>query len=324
LYYKTLQTNNIQVVNAFKISEYRYLFTFPLIPYSEGLFYYIAAQDITPVPNFMTYPLGGAGVNPPGTISPPKFMFVRNTATVDSFYVSSDVPKPILTNAETTFVSVLSNPAGRMILDVNCAIDIEHTYDADLSVSLISPSGTEIVLVAGTGGDGDNFTNTYFDDEAPVSIDSSSAQAPYTGVFKPIERLWLFDGENSSGIWKLKVVDNGPGDGGTLLNWSMVLKYSTGPDYVIIPGEFSLVKNYPNPFNPKTRIVFNVPRLANVKIVIYDAVGREVKTVLNELRPPRLEDYVDFDARGFASGVYFVSLIAEGDFIESRKIVLLK
>ncbi|MCI0450228.1 MAG: S8 family serine peptidase, partial [Chlorobi bacterium] len=203
LYYRTLQTNNLQVIIGSKISQYRFRFTFPLIPYSEGLFYYIAAQDVTPVPNFMTYPLGGAGVNPPGTIPPPKLMFVRNTSTVDSFYLSSDVPKPIIANSETTFVSVLNNPVSRMILDVNCAIDIQHTYDADLNVSLTSPSGTEIVLVAGTGGDGDNFTNTYFDDEAALSIDSSSAQAPYTGVFKPIERLWLLDGENSSGIWKL-------------------------------------------------------------------------------------------------------------------------
>ena len=324
LYFKTLQTNNIQVINGFKISEYRYQFTFPLIPFSEGLYYYIAAQDITPVPNFVTYPVGGAGVNPPGTIPPPKLMFVRNTSTIDSIFISADVPKPIIANSETTFVSVLNNPVSKTILDVNCVIDIQHTYDADLSVSLISPFGTEIVLVAGTGGDGDNFTNTYFDDEASVSIDSSSAQAPFTGIFKPIERLWLLDGENSSGVWKLKVVDNGFGDGGALLNWSLIIKYSTGPDYVIIPGEFSLVKNYPNPFNPKTRIVFNVPRLANVKIVIYDVIGREVKTILNEVRPPRLEDYVDFDATGFASGVYFYSLIAEDDFVESKKMVLLK
>ncbi|HWA07093.1 MAG TPA: T9SS type A sorting domain-containing protein, partial [Ignavibacteria bacterium] len=79
-----------------------------------------------------------------------------------------------------------------------------------------------------------------------------------------------------------------------------------------------------NPFNPRTRIIFNVPRTANVKITVYDAAGREVKTVLNEQRTAALEDYVDFDASNFASGIYFYSMQADGEFIESKKMVLVK
>ncbi len=63
---------------------------------------------------------------------------------------------------------------------------------------------------------------------------------------------------------------------------------------------------------------------AVVKITIYDAAGREVKTVLNERRSPALEDFVDFDASDLASGVYFYSMIADGEFIESRRMVLIK
>lgn len=324
LYYKTLQNSSIQVVNGVKLSEFRYGFTFPSIPISEGLYYYIAAQDQVPVPNFITYPVGGAGTNPPGNIAPSKFMFVRNTGTYDTVMVSTNVPIPITSGSETTFVSIYNNPVSKTILDVNCSIDVEHTYDADLTLSLISPSGTEIVLTGGVGVDANNFTNTTFDDEAAVAIDSSLAAAPYTGSFKPLEKLWLFDGENSFGEWKLKVVDNGYADGGALLNWSLNFKYSNGSDNVNIPGSFSLVKNYPNPFNPVTRIVFNVPKQARIKITIYDVSGKEVKILVNEVRQARLEDFVDFDAGSLASGVYFYSLIADGEFIEAKRMAFVK
>ena len=65
-------------------------------------------------------------------------------------------------------------------------------------------------------------------------------------------------------------------------------------------------------------------RFADIKITIYDAAGREVKTILNEKRAPALEDYVDFDATGFSSGVYFYTMQADGEFIESKKMILVK
>ncbi len=324
LYYKTLQSNQIQVINGSLVSSSRYRFIFPTIAYSEGLYYYIAAQDVVPVPNYVTYPIGGSGVNPPGNVQPGKFMFVRNTNKYDSSFASSDVPIRITAERETSFVSIFNNPVNKTILDVNVLLNVQHTFDADLSFSLISPSGTEIILAGGVGVDGDNFTDTYFDDEADIAIDSSAAVPPFTGRFKPIDKLWLFDGENSLGEWKLRVTDNGFQDGGILLGWSVIFKYSTEGNNVNLPGSFSLVKNFPNPFNPKTRIVFNVPRTAKVKITVYDVSGREVKTILNEQRTPALEDYVDFDASNFATGVYFYSMQADGEFIESKKMVLVK
>lgn len=324
MYFRTIQSPQIQVAYGSGVGNNRYRFTFPLVPYSEGMYYYLAAQDMIEIPNFVTYPVGGAGINPPGTKPPPKFMFVRNTDKYDTTLISTNIPIPITSERETSFVSILNNPVNKTILDINVLINVQHTFDADLTLALISPSGTELVLTGGVGLDGDNYTDTYFDDEADIAIDSSAAVPPFTGRFKPIDKLWLFDGESSGGVWKLKVIDNGFQDGGALLGWSVVFKYSTGSDYVNIPGSFSLVKNYPNPFNPKTRILFNVPVSAVVKITIYDAAGREVKTVLNERRSPALEDFVDFDASDLASGVYFYSMAADGEFIESRKMILLK
>jgi hypothetical protein len=91
---------------------------------------------------------------------------------------------------------------------------------------------------------------------------------------------------------------------------------------VAIPGSFALQQNYPNPFNPKTVVGSQLPVVSNVRIVIYDLLGREVAVVVNERRPAGF--YEDsFDARGLASGVYVYRMTA-GSFVQSRKMVLAK
>ncbi len=97
------------------------------------------------------------------------------------------------------------------------------------------------------------------------------------------------------------------------------------------PEEFKLYENYPNPFNPVTKIKFQIPLLGGVtgeagrgvftKIIIYDLLGREVTTLVNEqLKPGGYS--VDWDGSGFASGVYFYSLVTDG-FTETKRMVLI-
>ncbi len=94
-----------------------------------------------------------------------------------------------------------------------------------------------------------------------------------------------------------------------------------------IPNSFSLSQNYPNPFNPQTKIKFAIPsnlkgQTSNVKLIIYDLLGREVATLVNEeLKPGTYE--ADWDGSNFSSGVYFYKIIS-GDFTETKKMVLMK
>jgi hypothetical protein len=93
-----------------------------------------------------------------------------------------------------------------------------------------------------------------------------------------------------------------------------------------IPVSFNLYQNYPNPFNPVTKIKFDVPKTSFTKIIIYDILGREVTTLVNEeLKPGSYE--VDWSAEGgaseFSSGVYFYKITA-GDYSETKKMVLMK
>ena len=89
-----------------------------------------------------------------------------------------------------------------------------------------------------------------------------------------------------------------------------------------VPESYSLRQNYPNPFNPTTKIQFQVASFKFIKLIVFDAIGREVETLVNEsLKPGTYE--VDWNASNYPSGVYFYRLTTEG-FIETKSMVLIK
>ena len=89
-----------------------------------------------------------------------------------------------------------------------------------------------------------------------------------------------------------------------------------------IPTVFNVYQNYPNPFNPKTLINFDIPKTADVKISIYDLLGREVAVVFNRNLEPGKYSY-DFAAENYASGVYFYRITA-GEFSDIKKMLIVK
>jgi hypothetical protein len=89
-----------------------------------------------------------------------------------------------------------------------------------------------------------------------------------------------------------------------------------------VPSEFSLGQNFPNPFNPVTTILFDLPSAAWVRLSVYDILGRTVAELLNE-ETEAGSHLVRFNAEGLASGTYLYRLEA-GEFVETRKLVLLR
>ena len=89
-----------------------------------------------------------------------------------------------------------------------------------------------------------------------------------------------------------------------------------------IPETFILEQNYPNPFNPSTRISYQLPVSGNVTLKVYDLLGREVATLVNEEKPAGSYE-VSFDASQLSSGVYLYRL-SSGSFIETKKMILMK
>jgi hypothetical protein len=89
-----------------------------------------------------------------------------------------------------------------------------------------------------------------------------------------------------------------------------------------VPGRYTLYQSYPNPFNPAALIKFDIPRTSAVKLIVFDLLGREVATLVNdELKAGKYK--IDWNASSFASGVYLYKLTA-GDFTETKKMILLK
>lgn len=93
-------------------------------------------------------------------------------------------------------------------------------------------------------------------------------------------------------------------------------------DKIQIPSDFVLSQNYPNPFNPSTKIGYNLSTNSFVTLKVYDILGREIETLVNEEKS--IGNYeVEFNASNLPSGTYFYR-IAAGDFIETKKMILVK
>jgi hypothetical protein len=89
----------------------------------------------------------------------------------------------------------------------------------------------------------------------------------------------------------------------------------------ITPSSFSLSQNYPNPFNPSTMIKYSIPTSEFVTLKVFDVLGTEVATLVNEEKPAGGYE-VEFNGK-YSSGVYFYKLQV-GSFVETKKMVLMR
>ena len=89
-----------------------------------------------------------------------------------------------------------------------------------------------------------------------------------------------------------------------------------------IPTSISLMNNFPNPFNPSTTIQYQLPAMMHARISIYNILGQEVATLVNEIKDAG-EYAVTFDASRLASGLYLYQLKA-GSFVQTKKMLLIK
>jgi hypothetical protein len=127
----------------------------------------------------------------------------------------------------------------------------------------------------------------------------------------------IYAGENF-GPWRADYASN-PGVAGYPLKLVTTGIYDRN-DFV--PSSFTLYQNYPNPFNPSTTISFDLPSNGFVSLKIYDLLGREITTLINqELSSGKHR--INFDGKTLTSGVYLYTLQFNGN-IQSRKMILIK
>jgi hypothetical protein len=106
------------------------------------------------------------------------------------------------------------------------------------------------------------------------------------------------------------------------LDWFGALVVGLGDDVNGIVSDYELGQNYPNPFNPSTKIAFSVPKQGNVTLKVYNLLGQEVATLLNEVKTAGVHE-VSFNGIDLSSGVYFYTLTS-GDFVSTKKMMLIK
>ena len=91
---------------------------------------------------------------------------------------------------------------------------------------------------------------------------------------------------------------------------------------LLSPDSYNLAQNFPNPFNPTTSIRYSIPKRSNVTLKVYDILGNEVASLVNEEKDQGVYT-VSFNAASLSSGIYFYRL-QSGTFVETKKMLLLK
>jgi subtilisin-like proprotein convertase family protein len=238
----------------------------------------------------------------------------------------NNINKAIMDNQSTfdTLTVFTSNPRIGLVTDVNLYLDtINHPNVSDLEISLIHLGVTDTVVYQ-VGGSGDNFVETSLDDSAATPIENGSA--PFTGSFRPTTPLAQFNSLDAGGSWILSIYDRATGNTGTLMAWGLTIGV-TAPTSVEtgsydLPDGFRLMQNYPNPFNPTTTFSFSLPQSSIVNLTVYDILGREVVTLINQ--EMEAGGYsVPFDGRDLSSGVYFYRLTSGRQSL-AKKMLLTK
>lgn len=149
----------------------------------------------------------------------------------------------------------------------------------------------------------------------------------------PVEIAWYdtYPSNNSSnfaGCWGIYMFPSGKIIASDMQTGLYVVKVtnltSTGSNGTNIPEKYSLSQNYPNPFNPTTKINFSLPKNSNVSLKIYNMIGKEVATAINDRRDAgNYEFTMDAATYGLSSGTYFYTLTTDG-FTETKKMMLVK
>jgi hypothetical protein len=192
---------------------------------------------------------------------------------------------------------------------------------ADL-IAAPNPTGGTNVFVVGANG-------LYVSTNSGATWNSRTAGLPDSIVMSVgVAGTDIYVGTMNDGVWRRPL--------------NQVLTDVKQPVSSAVPTEFRLEQNYPNPFNPTTKIAYTVPSTAGrnpyaesgnqevglllsayrIRLTVYDLLGREVAVLVNEAKQPGQYE-VSFDGSNLASGTYLCRFTA-GDFVQARKLVLLK
>jgi len=231
---------------------------------------------------FLLKPLVG-GI-PANAMDHVTYMMDSNVA--NSFPTGTATRSEIVPVELTSFTASVSN--GEVLLGWKTATEINNLgFEVERKNESTNSETWQLVgFVEGNGTTTELHSYSFIDDISSINASSLSyrlKQIDYNGVFEYSDEI---------------LVDN------------------------LAPSDYVLEQNYPNPFNPSTTIKFGIPEKNNVVLTVYNSLGAEVATLVNEVREAGSYE-IDFNANNFSSGIYYYK-IASGNFVETKKMILLK
>jgi subtilisin-like proprotein convertase family protein len=232
--------------------------------------------------------------------------------------ISTDTPVEIPIVANTTpFISSMTLVSTNLVTDVNVTVDISHTWVNDMTISLISPSGTEIQLVSRPCTNASLLDiNATFDDSGNTLV--CATNPAISGTVKPLQLLSGFNGQPINGVWKLKVLDPYNEDGGAINSWSLNVCSLSQAVLATVDNSLSNFVLYPNPNKGNFTVQFNSTSSNEIGISVHDMRGRLImnNTYTNTGLFSQNVELVNVQA-----GVYLVT-VHDGDKKVVKRIVI--
>ena len=219
--------------------------------------------------------------------------------------------------------SIVNDPTGTIITWLDQRSGNAHVYVSKLSVAGVMP----VELTSFTAKNlGDRITLTW---RTATEVNNMGFEVERRINNSAWKKLKSINGnENSNSPNKYSFTDVNPGNGKIEYRLKQIdisgnYKYSNTVEVItVVPSKFELAQNYPNPFNPSTVIKYSLAKPVFVTIKIYDELGKEITTLVNENKDAGFYN-VTFNASGMPSGVYLYKINA-GTFNEAKKLILAK
>jgi subtilisin-like proprotein convertase family protein len=236
--------------------------------------------------------------------------FTTESLTCSGLVSAQDIPIDIISASPNEIESVINIPSTENVLvgDINVTINLNHTWLADLTITLISPSGTEVVLMDGACGQADDIDVIFDDSGTAFQCGGGSGGGPtvgatVSGVMRGENLMSPFITENSAGNWTLKVTDNFSQDGGALNDFTLEICETAGL-LSVADSTLEGFELFPNP--AKDYFEFSLQdQNSNVELSIFAINGTTLmsKTFGNGERKI-------VDTSNLNQGIYFVEIIS--------------
>ena len=254
----------------------------------------------------------------------------KDTEELVTFIGITDVLGSVTTNSTP-------RACGPFVVSDNCIIDDlniyhqgDHGNDATLTMAVYADDGdgpgNRIAIIEKIEVDNAAGWQTVL---LPTGVNAAKDQKIWIALDfseNPGIRYNLDDAEYDHYFAKNDSLENPFVKGGSMkVDYSLYATYTISTDISAenssIPGDFSLM-NYPNPFNPSTKIAFTLPKISNVKLTVYNVLGEKIKELVNSKMPAGNHEVV-FDATHLAGGIYFYRISAD-NFVLVKKMIYIK